>query len=131
MVIDMGTATTICVIDKDGIYRGGIIAPGVRVSMESLTKNAAQLQSIGLYPPKKAIGTNTADCMRSGLVFGNAAMIDGLIDRMSEEFEGTPTIIATGGLAGNIIPYCKHNIILNNELLLIGLRIIYDKNTQI
>ena len=128
MVIDMGTATTICVVDKNSDYRGGIIAPGVRVSMESLTRNAAQLQSIGLYPPKRAIGTNTADCMRSGLVFGNAAMIDGLIDRMSLEIEGEPTVIATGGLAQHIIPYCRHRIILNDELLLIGLRIIYDKN---
>ena len=96
--------------------------------MESLTRNAAQLQSIGLYPPKKAIGTNTADCMRSGLVFGNAAMLDGLIDRMSQEIDGTPTVIATGGLAPAIIPYCRHDIILNDELLLIGLQIIYDKN---
>ncbi len=128
MVIDMGTATTICVVDKDGIYRGGIIAPGIKVSMESLTKNAAQLQSIGLYPPPKAIGTNTADCMRSGLVFGNAAMLDGLIDRMAQEIEGTPTVIATGGLAPAVIPYCSHKIILNNELLLIGLRIIFDRN---
>ncbi len=128
MVIDMGTATTICVVDKNGVYRGGIIAPGVKVSMESLTRNAAQLQSIGLYPPKKAIGTNTADCMRSGLVFGNAAMLDGLIDRMSQEIDGTPTVIATGGLAPAIIPYCRHDIILNDELLLIGLQIIYDKN---
>ncbi len=128
MVIDMGTATTICVVDKDSVYRGGIIAPGVKVSMESLTKNAAQLQSIGLYPPKKAIGTNTADCMRSGLVFGNAAMLDGLIDRMSAEIEGTPTVIATGGLASAIVPYCSHDIILNNELLLIGLQLIYERN---
>ena len=130
MVIDMGTATTICVVDKDSNYRGGIIVPGVRVSMESLTRNAAQLQSIGLYPPKKAIGTNTADCMRSGLVFGNAAMIDGLIDRMSAELEGEPTLIATGGLAPSIIPYCRHKIIINDELLLIGLRVIYDKNVK-
>lgn len=130
MVIDMGTATTICVVDKDSCYRGGIIAPGVMVSMESLTKNTAQLQSIGLYPPKKTIGTNTADCMRSGLVFGNASMIDGMIDRMSEEIDGTPTIIATGGLAKSIVTYCRHDIIINDELLLIGLQIIYDKNTQ-
>ncbi len=129
MVIDMGTATTICVVDKNSDYRGGIIAPGLRVSMESLTRSAAQLQSIGLYPPKRAIGTNTADCMRSGLVFGNAAMIDGLIDRMSLEIEGEPTVIATGGLAQNVIPYCRHKIIINDELLLIGLRIIYDKNS--
>ncbi len=129
MVIDMGTATTICAVDKDSNYKGGIIAPGLRVAMESLTRNAAQLQSIGLYPPKRAIGTNTADCMRSGLVFGNAAMIDGLIDRMSAELDGKPTVIATGGLASHIIPYCSHKIILNDELLLIGLRIIYDKNS--
>lgn len=129
MVIDMGTATTICVVDKKGCYRGGIIIPGVRVAMESLTKNTAQLQSIGLEAPKKAIGTNTADCMRSGIVFGNAAMIDGLIDRMCREIDGTPTIIATGGLAPSIIPYCSHDIIINNELLLIGLERIFRKNS--
>lgn len=128
MVIDMGTATTICVIDKNSCYRGGIIAPGVKVSMESLTRNAAQLQGISIEPPKKAIGTNTVDCMRSGTVFGNAAMIDGLLDRMSLEIDGEPTIIATGGLSSTIIPYCRHNIILNDELLLLGLEIIYKKN---
>lgn len=129
MIIDMGTATTICVIDKSSCYRGGVIIPGVKVAMESLTRNAAQLQSISLDAPKKAIGTNTIDCMRSGVVLGNASMIDGLIDRMSRELEGTPTIIATGGLAQRIIPYCRHDIIINDELLLIGLEIIYNKNS--
>ena len=128
MVIDMGTATTICVVDKDSCYRGGVIIPGVKVSMESLTRNAAQLQGISIEAPKKAIGTNTIDCMRSGVVFGNAALIDGLIDRMSLEVEGTPVIIATGGLSPMIIPYCKHDIIINDELLLYGLEIIYNKN---
>lgn len=128
MVIDMGTATTICVVDKHACYRGGVIIPGVKVAMESLTRNAALLQSIGLHAPKKTIGTNTTDCLQSGVVFGNAAMIDGLIDRMSREIEGTPTVIATGGLAPRIIPYCSHKIIINDELLLIGLEIIYNKN---
>ena len=128
MVIDMGTATTICVVDKDSCYRGGVIIPGVKVSMESLTRNAAQLQGISIEAPKKAIGTNTIDCMRSGTVFGNAAMLDGLIDRMSLEIEGTPTIIATGGLSPMIVPHCRHEIILNDELLLYGLEIIYKKN---
>ncbi len=128
MVIDMGTATTICVVDKDSCYRGGVIIPGVKVSMESLTRNAAQLQGISIEAPKKAIGTNTIDCMRSGTVFGNAALLDGLIDRMSLEIEGTPTIIATGGLSPMIIPHCRHEIILNDELLLYGLEIIYKKN---
>ncbi len=130
IVIDMGTATTIVVVDKNSVYRGGVIIPGVAVAMESLTKNAAQLQSISLDAPKKAIGTNTADCMRSGIVFGNASMIDGMIDRFSEEIEGTPTIIATGGLSPKIIPYCKHKIILNDDLLLAGLEIIYKKNQE-
>ncbi len=128
LVIDMGTATTICVIDKNADYLGGIIAPGVRVSMESLTTHAALLQSISIEPPKKAVGTNTTDSMRSGIVFGNAAMIDGLIDRLSEELGSKPTIIATGGLASKIIPYCKHNIIIDDELQLKGLQIIYNKN---
>ncbi len=128
IVIDMGTATTIVVVDKNSVYRGGVIIPGVMVSMESLTKNAAQLQSISLDAPSKTIGTNTADCMRSGIVFGNAAMVDGIIDRMSDEIEGTPTIIATGGLAQKIIPHCHHKIIIDDELLIKGLEIIYNKN---
>lgn len=137
MVIDMGTATTICVVDKNKCYRGGVILPGVKVAMESLTKNAAQLQSIGLDAPVKAIGTNTADCMRSGVIFGNAAMIDSLIDRMSTELPSenddcskTMTIVATGGLAPKIIPFCTHNIIINDELLLIGLEIIFNLNSR-
>lgn len=130
MVIDMGTATTICAINKNSDYLGGIIFPGVKVSMESLTKNAALLQGISLEAPKKAIGTNTIDSMRSGIVYGNAAMIDGLIDRMSKELEGDITVIATGGLSSSIVPYCKHKITIDQELLLKGLKIIYDKNAD-
>ena len=117
----MGTATTVVAIDKEGVYRGGIIAPGVRVAMESLTGTAAQLQSISLSTPKKVIGTNTADCLRSGIVLGNAAMLDGIIERMKEELEGEPTVIATGGLSSKIIPNCRHKIILDDDLLLRGL----------
>ena len=128
IVIDMGTATTIVVVDKNGIYRGGIIAPGVRVAMESLTGNTAQLPAISLDAPRRAIGTNTADCMRSGIVFGNAAMIDGMIDRLSLEIDGEPTVVATGGHSSKIIPNCKHNIFIDNDLLIKGLEIIYNKN---
>lgn len=128
IVIDMGTATTICAIDKDAVYRGGIIYPGVKVSMESLTKSASLLQGISLEAPKKVIGTNTIDCMRSGTVFGNASMIDGMIDRMSKELDGNVTVVATGGLSSRIIPYCTHKIILDDNLLLKGLQIIYNKN---
>lgn len=128
IVIDMGTATTIVVVDKNGIYRGGAIVPGVKVAIESLTKNTAQLPAISLDAPKKAIGTNTADCMRSGIVFGNAAIIDGIIDRMLNEIDGTPTIVATGGLSPKIIPNCCHKIVIDNDLLIKGLEIIYNKN---
>lgn len=128
IIIDMGTATTVVAVDKDSVYRGGIIAPGVKVAMESLTINAAQLQSISLETPRKVIGTNTADCLRSGIVLGNAAMIDGIIDRMKDELEGSPTIVATGGLSSVIIPNCRHKIILDDDLLLRGLEIIYNKN---
>ncbi len=128
IIIDMGTATTMVAIDKNGVYRGGIIAPGVRVALDSLTHNAAQLQGISLDTPKKAIGTNTADCLRSGIVLGNAAMIDGMIDRMKDELEGEPTVIATGGLSPKIIPNCRHKIILDDDLLIKGLEIIYRKN---
>ncbi len=128
IVIDMGTATTIGVIDQEGNYRGGVIIPGVKVSMESLTGKAAQLQGISLESPKKTIGTNTIDCMRSGMIYGNAAMIDGMIDRMSREIEGKPSIVATGGLAKAVIPYCEHDIAIDDDLLLHGLQIIYDKN---
>ena len=130
IIIDMGTATTVVAIDKEGVYRGGIIAPGVRVAMESLTGTAAQLQSISLSTPKKVIGTNTADCLRSGIVLGNAAMLDGIIERMKEELEGEPTVIATGGLSSKIIPNCRHKIILDDDLLLRGLEIIYNKNHE-
>lgn len=128
IVIDMGTATTLCAIDKNSDYRGGIIYPGIKVSLESLINNAAQLQGISLEAPKKVIGTNTTDCMRSGTIFGNASMIDGLIDRMSKELNGNVTVVATGGLSSHIIPYCNHKIILDDNLLLKGLQIIYDKN---
>ena len=130
IIIDMGTATTIVTVDKNSIYRGGVIVPGVKVAMESLTKNAAQLQDISLDAPTRAIGTNTADCLRSGVVFGNAAMIDGMIDRMMEEIDGEPTVIATGGLSRTIIPNCRHKIQIDDDLLIKGLEIIYNHNTK-
>ena len=129
IVIDMGTATTISVIDHSGNYIGGIIYPGLKVSLDSLSHNTAQLPSISLDIPKKVIGKNTIDCMRSGIMYGNAGMLDGIIDRMEEEL-GTPaTIIATGGMSRFIVPLCKHTIIYDEELLLKGLLTLYNKNS--
>lgn len=130
IIIDMGTATTMSVVDKDNNYIGGIIAPGVRLSMEALASNAAQLYRVSLEAPKKAIGKNTIDCMKSGLLLGTASMIDGLIDRMEEELGYKTTVVTTGGLSKVVTPLCKHNIIIDDDLLLKGLKIIYDKNRE-
>lgn len=128
VLIDLGTATTIEVIEPENVFIGGLIFPGVMVSLDSLSSHAAQLPGISLDKPKKVIGKNTVDCMRSGMMYGTAAMLDGLIDRIAEELGHESTIIATGGLAQFIVPLCKHQIILEKELLLKGLNIIYKKN---
>ena len=128
VLIDLGTATTIEVIEPQNVFIGGLIFPGVMVSLDSLSSHAAQLPGISLDKPKKVIGKNTVDCMRSGMMYGTAAMLDGLIDRIAEELGHESTIIATGGLAQFVIPLCKHEIILEKELLLKGLNIIYKKN---
>lgn len=128
IVIDMGTASTISVIDKYGAFLGGAIAAGVRLTLKALCENTAQLPAIDLSAPNSVIGTNTVDCMRSGLIFGTAAMIDGLIDRISDELGEEPTVVATGGLSKEIIEHCSNNIIYNENLLLEGLKEIYEKN---
>lgn len=130
IIIDMGTATTISVVDKNRNYVGGQILPGVQVSLDSLVSRTAQLPRISLDAPPKVVGTNTIHCMKSGILYGNASCIDGMIDRIEEELGYHATVIATGGLAKSIIPFCKHEIILDDDLLLKGLKIIYDKNTK-
>lgn len=130
-IIDMGTATTICVIDRQKRYLGGLILPGVRISQAALTGQTAQLPKIGLEAPEKVIGRNTIDGMKSGVIFGNAAMLDGLIDRIEDELGEPVTAIATGGLAGSIVPHCRRKIICDNDLLLKGLLLIYEKTRGI
>ena len=130
VLIDMGTATTIEVVEPENVYMGGVIFPGVMVSLDSLTSRAAQLPGISLDKPKNIIGKNTVDCMRSGMMYGTAALLDGMIDRIAEELGHESTIVATGGMAQFITPLCRHKIILEKELLLKGLNIIYKKNKQ-
>ncbi len=130
ILMDLGTATTIEVVEPDNVYMGGIIFPGVRVSLDALTSRTAQLPGISLDQPKNVIGKNTVDCMRSGMMYGTAAMLDGLIDRIEEELGHSSTLIATGGLAQFITPLCKHQIILEKNLLLKGLNLIYKKNKR-
>ncbi len=128
ILIDMGTATTISVIDSDKSFLGGMIIPGVRVSLESLCGNTSQLPRISLTPPPSVIGTNTIDCMKSGILNATAAGIEGAAERIEEELGKSCTIVATGGLASAVIPFCRRKIIIDDTLLLKGLRIIYEKN---
>lgn len=128
LIFDMGTATTMSAVDKSGSYVGGAIIPGLKVSLDSLSSRASQLPRIGLDSPKRIIGTNTIECMKSGAIFGNACMIDGMIDRAQEELKGPVKVISTGGLARFITPCCRHAIIYDDILLLKGLLLIYLKN---
>ena len=130
LVIDLGTATTISVIDKDGVFRGGTIAPGVMLSLNALSSGTAQLPGISLEKPRRAIGTNTVDSMRSGLLLGSAAMLDGMVERVEAEL-GYPTrVIATGGLARFIVPLCKRKMEIDENLLLKGLDLLYRRNQK-
>jgi type III pantothenate kinase len=129
VTVDMGTATTISVVDKDNIFRGGLIIPGVRVALESLSRRASQLPEINLEPPKSIIAANTVDCMKSGIIYSTASAIDGIAERIEEELGTSCTVVATGGNAPKIIPFCKCRIIHDPLLLLKGLMLIYRKNT--
>ena len=128
ILMDMGTATTVEVVEEGNTYIGGVIFPGVKISLDALTSRAAQLPDISLDKPKRVVGKNTVECMRSGTMYGTAAMIDGIIDRIEEEIGHSSTLIATGGMAQFITPLCKHKILLEKDLLLKGLNIIYKKN---
>lgn len=130
IIIDMGTATTMTVVNTAGEYIGGVIIPGLQVALDSLVSRTAQLPKIDLENLDHVIGKNTIDCMRSGSVFGNASMIDGMIDRMEEELGQTANVIATGGLSHLIVPYCRHDIRIDDDLLLKGLWIIYHRNRR-
>lgn len=130
VVIDMGTATTMIAVDRDRNFLGGSIMPGMRMSLSALASETSMLYGISLDVPKHAIGRGTVDAMRSGIVLGHAAMIDGLLDRMEEEMGEPLTAVATGGLASSVVPVCRHRIILDNTLVLTGLKAIYDRNTR-
>lgn len=128
ILVDMGTATTVEVIEPKNKYMGGVIMPGARLSLDALTGKAAQLPGINMDRPGKIIAKNTVDSMRSGIMYGTAAQLDGVIDRIEEELGHPSTIVATGGVAPYIIPLCRHKIALERDLLLRGLNVIYKMN---
>lgn len=127
-IFDMGTATTLSVIAKNGDYIGGMIIPGLRVSVDALSARAAQLPYITFTTPKSPIGTNTIDCMQAGAIYGCAAMMDGLLDRLEEELGEPVSAVLTGGLGGLVVSCCKREIHYEPSLLIDGLRILYEKN---
>ena len=130
IIVDMGTATTMVVVDGDGAYIGGAIIPGVNLSYEALSQGTSLLPNISIEAPRKCIASNTVDSMKSGAVFGTAAMIDGMVESMEEEMGQKATVVATGGLSRCVVQYCRHEIKLEPELLLKGLAILYQKNAK-
>ena len=129
IIIDMGTATTMSVLDLKGAHLGGCVCPGVKISLDALTSHTSLLPGIQLDSPKQAVGRNTADAMRSGIMFGTAAMLDGMIDRFSAETGWDFTIVATGRLAERIAPLCRHEIIVDRHLIIKGLVALYRENS--
>ena len=130
IVVDMGTATTMVALDKNGALIGGCICPGVKISMDALTERTALLPGLQLDQPKKAIGRNTIDCMRSGIMMGAACMLDGMVQRMEEELGAKATVVVTGGIGKFIVPMCRTPMIYDKDLLIKGLAALYRDNKR-
>ncbi len=130
IIIDMGTATTVSVVDNKRNYMGGLIMTGMRVATDALIQRTAQLPKIDFELPPSIIGTNTIDCMKNGALYSNACALDGIIDRIEEQLGEKCTVVATGGLAEVVVPLCRREINLDKNLLIKGLTIIYRKNKK-
>ncbi|MDR3278624.1 MAG: type III pantothenate kinase [Oscillospiraceae bacterium] len=130
IIVDMGTATKISVVKETAGFVGGAICPGVALSMDALSRGASLLPKVQIEAPKKCICGDTIGCMKSGAVFGAAAMVDGMLDRFETELGAAASVVATGGIAPRIVPYCRRKIICDDNLLLSGLKILYDKNKK-
>ena len=130
IIYDMGTATTVTVVDQQRRYIGGAILAGVRLGVQALFSGTAQLPSVSIQAPKQAICGTALESIQSGAVFGAAAMMDGLADRFEAELGEKCTLIATGGLAGCIVPHCRRDFIYDESLLLRGMELIYRMNCE-
>ncbi|MCL2392559.1 MAG: type III pantothenate kinase [Oscillospiraceae bacterium] len=130
IVVDFGTATKMFVINQNGSFIGGAILPGVALSMNALAAGTSQLPRIPIEAPLKSISTNTIDCIKSGVIFGAASAIDGMVERYEAELGQQALVIATGGLAESVYKHCKHEIVYDPHLILHGLSLIYEKNKR-
>ena len=130
IIVDMSSTTTMTVLDKNGTLIGGSIGPGVKMSLDALTDRTALLPGLQLDQPKKVIGRNTTDCMRSGVMLGAACMVDGMVERMEQELGYRATVIATGSIARFIVPMCRRDVIYDKDLLVKGLAELYRENVR-
>lgn len=128
IIIDLGTAMTFSVVDETRTFLGGAITAGVRTALDGLTDRTAQLPDINIEAPAKVVGKNTVDCMKSGVVYGSASLIDGMIERISAEYRRDFTVVATGGMSRYIVPHCKSDISVDPDLMLYGLLEIHKRN---
>lgn len=128
IIIDLGTVSKVLAINAAGEFLGGAIAGGLKMTFESLASGTAALPLISAGKVGKAIGTNTADCMRSGVILGMAGMFDGLIGRFEEEMGKAASVVATGGFSSVVLPECRHEMIQDPQLILKGMMVIYRKN---
>ena len=128
IIIDLGTAMTFSVVDESHTFLGGVITAGVRTALDGLTDKTSQLPDINIEAPASVIGKNTVDSMKSGIVFGAASLIDGMIERISGEYGRGFTLVATGGMSKYIVPHCKSEIAIDPDLMLYGLFEIYKRN---
>jgi type III pantothenate kinase len=128
VIVDFGTAVTHDVVSAEGEYLGGVIFPGVEISLEALSDRAAALPRIDLVEPRSLIGKSTVDAIRSGMIFGYAAMVDGIVGRLREQLGEDTKALATGGLAQIIVPFCDSLDVVDDLLTLTGLRLIWERN---
>jgi type III pantothenate kinase len=128
VIVDFGTAVTHDIVSAEGEYLGGVIFPGVEISLEALSDRAAALPKIDLVEPRSLIGKSTVDAIRSGMIFGYAAMVDGIVGRLREQLGAATQAIATGGLAHVVVPFCDSLDVVDDLLTLTGLRLIWERN---
>ena len=129
VVVDFGTSTNFDVVGPDGAYIGGVIATGLEISHDALIGAAAQLRKVELVPPRSVVGKGTVEAIQSGLLFGHAGLVDGIVDRLVAELGDDLAVVATGGLASTIVPHCRTVDRIDEFLTLEGLRLIFERNT--